>query len=210
MKWVSGAAAAVASFVLAAGAPAPAAAEIRLVVPTPRTTMDALTLFPCGTIPRSATPTRFESGQSFTVTWQETTDRDGTYAIALSLAGDRNFDAVLADGIADRTGGGTYMQMVTLPAVTCADCTLQLAQLTTMGTPPTTFYSCADLIITTPAGTDGGPVPPGGDAGTSGMTPGSDGGCGCATARRTGHAPLALTVLATLGVLARVRRRTRR
>lgn len=194
--------------VLVGAAATPARAEIRLVAPTPRTTMDGLTLFPCGSIPRSATPTRFEAGQSLNVTWQETTDRDGTYAIALSLAEDRNFDYVLADAIADRAGGGTYMQMVTLPAVTCTDCTLQLAQATTTGSPPTTYYSCADLVITTPAGTDAGPTA-GTDAGTATAASGDDG-CGCAAAGAGRASPGALALPFVAAALVRLTRRSRR
>lgn len=195
---------------LFASAAAPVRAEIRLVVPTPRTTMDGLTLFPCGTIPRSATPTRFAAGQSLTVTWQETTDRDGSYAIALSLAGDRNFDYVLADAIADRAGGGSYSQLVTLPDVSCTDCTLQLAQLTTDGTPPTTYYSCADLVITAPVGADAGTAP-GSDAG-AGPGPGSggDSGCGCTAAGTAPDSPRSLVVMLGFAGLAWLRRRSRR
>src|SRR5687767_5344915 len=99
--------------------------------------------------------------------------------------------------------------MITLPNMTCENCTLQLIQLMTDKPPYTVdatsddiYFQCADIALRGPggtdAGTDGAVVP--GDASNSDGGVGATeltGGCGC----RTSHPQSGgiVTALLTLG-----------
>jgi hypothetical protein len=122
---------------------------------------------------------------------------------------------ILADRIPNpHPGGGVQTFTVTLPDVSCTNCTLQLLQVMTdtpMYDPSSALYfQCADLVLSSTAPDAGPPpdaMPPGADAAPGG---GSDaqvadppGGDGCHAG--SGSSGI-LTVLALVGM----RRRTRR
>ena len=88
-------------------------------------------------------------GQTITVTWAETVNHPGYYRIAFSPSGDTGFDAnVLMNNIPNPAGlQATNSATVTLPATPCTQCTLQLIQVMTESTPPSNYYSCADITI---------------------------------------------------------------
>lgn len=120
------------------------------VVP-PRSTSDGIKTGPCGNIARSQNPTTLNAGQQITVEWEETIDHPGSYRIAFSPANDQGFDEnVLYDAIDTQDGGSLphqYSASITLPNMTCEECTLQLIQVMTDRNPPTLYYSCADIRL---------------------------------------------------------------
>jgi hypothetical protein len=144
---------------------APAHAHIAMTSPAPRE--EAQKSGPCGTTgsPRGTKVTTFQPGQTITVEWDETVDHPGHFRLAFDDSGsdsfqnpnrpDDNFPQTLADQITDRSGGGHYSQQITLPNISCTNCTLQLMQIMTTAVPYNSFYyQCADLVI-------GGDVDPG-------------------------------------------------
>lgn len=164
--------------------PAPASAHIGMLSPAPRSSDQKAG--PCGRAgsSRGSNVTVFAPGQTITVTWDEQIDHPGHYRISFDADGEDAFvdpaspderntnDAVLLDGIADRSGGGEYSAEVTLPSVECERCTLQLIQVMTDKPPyaPGTndiYYQCADVALRTGGG---------------GTDPSSDGGCRCVQA----------------------------
>jgi hypothetical protein len=190
---------------------------------------------------RTGNVTSFEPGETIEVRWDEYIDHPGHYRIAFDDDGDDDFhdppldhfvnpppmmgpysnDTVLLDGIADKgRGESDYLVTVTLPNVTCDNCTLQVIQVMTDKEPFTTpgddiYYQCADLVLReggeppdagadTDAGTDPGA---GADAGTgngtdtdagTGTGTGTGGGCSAAPPARTesGLMPLFLILFA--------------
>lgn len=153
-------------------APSRAAAHTLLLAPAPRSNADGLKLGPCGNVPRTATPSRFNAGATLTVSWRETVEHPGNYRIAFAPADDAGFnDNVLADLIAD-TGGAApheYSTTITLPSTPCTGCTLQLSQY--MSDSMTRYFSCADIELlaadadASPPGTPDGAPLGNGDAG---------------------------------------------
>ncbi|MCW5808206.1 MAG: lytic polysaccharide monooxygenase, partial [Deltaproteobacteria bacterium] len=144
----------------------PAAAHIALRYPPPRTTEQKAG--PCGSTgsTRGATVTTFTPGQKITVEWDETVDHPGHYRIAFDDDGNDvfvnpnnpndNFPSTLVEPIADKTGGH-YTQEVTLPNITCDNCTLQLMQIMTTQVPYNSFYyQCADITLAGDTGGGGG------------------------------------------------------
>jgi hypothetical protein len=145
---------------------APAWAHIAMTSPPPRG--EAQKTGPCGASgsTRGSTVTTFQAGQTITVEWDETVDHPGHYRIAFDDDGDdvfRNpnnpgdgFASTLVEPITDK-GGGHYTQEVTLPNISCDNCTLQLIQVMTTQVPYNSFYyQCADITI---VGGDGGGEP---------------------------------------------------
>jgi hypothetical protein len=133
----------------------------------PRSTSDGLKTGPCGNIPRTNTTKTFAPGQTIEVEWEETINHPGSYRIAFSPADDLGFDNNVLYSANDLLGTETplphkYTATITLPAQTCEACTLQLIQVMTDRTPPTNYYSCADIRIATDTGGggSGGGIPP--------------------------------------------------
>jgi hypothetical protein len=176
---------------LVALAPLEARAHLDLDVPTSRYGRDVLKTGPCGSADgeRTSNVTYYAPGETIEVVWDEYVDHPGHYRIAFDDDGVDDFvdpatmmelysnDTVLLDGIEDKgPGERSYMATVTLPDVTCENCTLQVIQVMYDKPPYTTpgndiYYQCADLVLR-----DGG-APPGPDAGTdAGTDPGSDAG----------------------------------
>ncbi|HWU89735.1 MAG TPA: SCE4755 family polysaccharide monooxygenase-like protein [Kofleriaceae bacterium] len=176
---------------------ATASAHIALTFPTPRTADQKAG--PCGAAgsTRGTQVSTFRPGDTITVEWDETVDHPGHYRIAFDNDGndgfpnpvqpDDNFPSTLADQIADKSGGH-YTQQITLPNITCTNCTLQLMQVMTTVVPYNSFYfQCADLVLS--------------DSADPTQPPASDG--GCAAGSSAGPA----ASLAALGLVLRRRRR---
>jgi hypothetical protein len=157
---------------------------------------------PCGVADgeRTLNVTYYEPGETIQVIWDEYVDHPGHYRIAFDDNGDDDFvdpatmmefdsnDTVLLDEITDKgPGERDYVATVTLPNVTCDNCTLQVIQVMYDKPPYTTpgndiYYQCADLALRQ------GATPPDADAGTdadpdAGTDTGADAGTGCSAAR---------------------------
>lgn len=178
--------------------------HIAMTRPAPRS--DAQKAGPCGATgsTRSTNVTTYRPGETITVEWDETVDHPGHYRIAFDDNGNDsfrdpnlpndNFPQTLVDQITDKVVG-RYSQQVTLPNMSCTNCTLQLVQVMTTTVPYNSFYyQCADLVLSN--GTDPGPGPDP-DPGPSS----TDGGCAAG-----GSGSLA----AGLGLLGLALRRRRR
>ena len=194
-------------FALLALSPLKARAHLGLEVPASRYGPDFLKTGPCGTASgeRTANVTYYKPGETIEVIWEEYIDHPGHYRIAFDEDGVDDFvdpatmmefysnDAVLLDDIADKgRDERDYRATVTLPEVTCDNCTLQLIQVMYDKQPYTTpgndiYYQCADLVLR-----EAGTSP---DAGTD---PDAGGGCGVAggTAGSFGLVPLFLILFA--------------
>jgi len=191
----------------AALSPAEARAHLGLDVPTSRYGPDTLKTGPCGVAggERTTNVTYYEPGETIEVRWDEYVDHPGHYRIAFDDDGDDDFvdpatmmelysnDTVLLDGITDKgQGERDYVATVTLPELSCDNCTLQVIQMMYDKPPYTTpgndiYYQCADLVLreagTSPdAGTDAGTDA---DAGT-GTGTGTDAGTDADAGPRTG------------------------
>ena len=199
-----------------------AAAHIALDAPKAR--YAELKEGPCGRgagDARTANVTTFRSGQTITVKWRETIGHPGHYRISFDPTGTRAFvdpksftdvssaPSVLADGIVDKTGTGSYSQAIKLPDVECTTCTLQLIQVMTDKTPfgdgNDLYYQCADLVLSKgaveapPDDVDGGAT----QASPATTTTPAD---GCATTTRvagSAQPPALLALAIALGVLRR-------
>lgn len=154
--------------------PAGASAHLGLESPASRYGPDVLKVGPCGVGggERTDTISYFEPGETIEVRWREYVDHPGHYRIAFDADGTDDFvdpatmmelysnDAVLVDGIPDEgPGQESYSVTVTLPDVTCDNCTLQVIQVMYDKPPYTTpgndiYYQCADLVL----GQEGPPV----------------------------------------------------
>jgi hypothetical protein len=177
--------------------PLEARAHLGLDVPTSRYGPDVLKTGPCGSGDgeRTGNVTYYAPGETIEVFWDEYVDHPGHYRIAFDDDGVDDFvdpatmmelysnDTVLLDGIEDKGPGERgYMATVTLPDVTCENCTLQVIQVMYDKPPYTTpgndiYYQCADLVLR------GGGAPPGTDAGTDpGPDAGTETGSGCGVA----------------------------
>jgi len=146
---------------------------------------------PCGVNQRSAKPTEFKPGQTITVSLNETIDHPSHYRIAFNPSGDTFEDPtskddksgehpnILLDGIVDEDAAKQSIQ-VTLPNVTCDNCTLQLIQVmydkagngfggkdsAGVGNDDL-YYACADIVLK-------GEVVGGADAGAGDLAPPRD------------------------------------
>ena len=120
---------------------------------------------PCGGLPRGTNPAVFRPGQTITVQWVESINHKGYFQIFFSPANDTGFVQLGAD-IPDTQDGPLapgqvheYSASITLPNVTCTDCTLQLIQVM-LDNPgnPSFYYSCADIRLA--AGNPADTTPP--------------------------------------------------
>ncbi len=103
---------------------------------------------PCGNLPRSPNPARLTSGATIDVEFESNIFHQGYFRIAFSLADDTGFDRhVLIDDIPDYATQVNRSLSLTLPDVECDTCTLQLVQVMMDRTPPTNYYSCADIQL---------------------------------------------------------------
>jgi uncharacterized protein (TIGR03382 family) len=175
-------------------------AHIEMTSPAPRST--AQKDGPCGApgSTRGSRVTAFQPGQTILVEWDETVDHPGHYRISFDDDGndsfrdprqpDDGFPQTLSDQIPDRAGGH-YSQQITLPNMTCTNCTLQLVQVMTTAVPYNSFYfQCADIVLSDNPSADPDPEPA------------TDGGCAAGSSSGS--------VAAGLAALGLVRRRRRR
>lgn len=127
----------------------------------PRSTNAGIKSGPCGGLAR-VTPAMLTSGQKLTVTWEETIQHPGRFEFYFSSANDQNFTllATVPD-IQDNSATlpHQYSVELTLPSVTCTDCTLQMIQVMTENpASPSLYFSCADMQLSS-TGTPPGPTP---------------------------------------------------
>ncbi len=201
---------------LGALAPMEARAHLSLSSPASRYGPDILKTGPCGISggERTGIVTYYQPGETIQVSWDEYVDHPGHYRIAFDEDGDDDFvdpatmmelysnETVLLDGIEDKgPGDRDYVATVTLPDVTCENCTLQVIQVMYDKPPYTTpgndiYYQCADLVLRV------GGAPP--DAGIE-SDPQSSAGCSVGFIDRTSS-----TALIGLLLLLQARRLARR
>jgi hypothetical protein len=114
----------------------------------PRTSSDSGKVEPCGGFSRTNTPVTLTAGATIEVAFDSTIYHKGFFRIAFSPANDEGFDSyILADDIADISGQISRTYTITLPNVECDNCTLQLIQSMLDRSPPTNYYSCADIKL---------------------------------------------------------------
>jgi hypothetical protein len=129
-------------------APSSALAHSYLLSPPPRAPLTVRQGNPpCGGDPRGTSPTVLVAGQTLQVQFREVQSH-GDFEILFSAANDQGF-ASLATIPNPPTGDTT--QTVTLPAVPCDACTLQLIQKNGAN-PGNFYYSCADVQLLASAG----------------------------------------------------------
>src|SRR5207253_3266436 len=105
---------------------------------------------PCGGLARVAQPAVLTSGQSITVTWEETIHHPGRFEFYFSPAGDANFTLLktVENTQNDNLVPHQYSTTMNLPNVTCDSCTFQMIQVMTENpASPTNYYSCADMQV---------------------------------------------------------------
>jgi hypothetical protein len=104
---------------------------------------------PCGGYAKVA-PAVLTSGQTLTVTWEETIHHPGRFEFYYSNAGEANFQLLktIENTQNDNNVPHQYSTTVTLPNVTCDSCTFQMIQVMTENpAAPTNYYSCADMQL---------------------------------------------------------------
>ncbi len=191
-----------------------AAAHLGLDAPTSRYGPDTLKTGPCGVNggERSSNVTYFEPGETIEIFWNEYVEHPGHYRIAFDADGDDDFvdpptmtdlysnEVVLLDGIPDQgRDNRNYSATVTLPDISCDNCTLQVIQVMYDKPPYTTpgndiYYQCADLVLRVGGAPDGG-VGGGGGTGASGGAPSGSGGCSASRSRDVSWVALLLMLL---------------
>ena len=201
-------------------------AHIRLDSPSPRIADQKVG--PCGAAgsTRGSNVKVLAPGATIEVSWTETVNHPGHYRLSFDADG-QDFTVplsftdvtqtmnVLVDNITDRSGSQlVYKQMVTLPNITCENCTLQLIQMMTdkppYGDGNDIYFQCADIALRAGTPTVDAPTalvdaPTGPDAG--GAAPTSGGGCNIGG---RGGATGGLTVMAMVALGALVVRRRQR
>ncbi|MCY1006391.1 lytic polysaccharide monooxygenase [Nannocystis pusilla] len=151
-----------------------ASAHIALSSPLPRHVEQKSG--PCGVGPNDARGDEvatFQGGETIMVRWTETVDHPGHFRISFDNDGHDDFGdpagyddfysnpAVLVDEIADKSGPQQmYEQAVTLPLMSCDNCTLQVIQVMTDKPPYEVgtndlYYQCADIVLMGAAETTG-------------------------------------------------------
>lgn len=178
MRWVL--------VVLGVALPATASAHVNLTYPPARSNQQFST--PCGEAGsvRGTNVTTLTPGATITVTWDEVIQHPGHYRIAFDVDGqdftnppDYTTDTsatspnLIVDLIAD-TNTQSYMRQITLPNVTCTNCTLQLIQMNTDKPPYDSgassddlHFQCADISLVA-AASDAGVSDAPGNSGSGG------------------------------------------
>lgn len=142
-----------------------------LRVPTPRTTDiragTSIKTGPCGPYaPGTGARTTLAAGSTFTVEFDETINHPGYFQLFYSEVRDTNF-VLLQDRIPHSNAAPSpsfanprpYSTTITVPNVSCSECTLQLIQVMEDRSPPTLYFSCADIAIVGGPSPDAGVVP---------------------------------------------------
>jgi uncharacterized protein (TIGR03382 family) len=177
---------------------ATASAHISLTYPPVRTTDQKIG--PCGATGsvRGSNVTVLEPGATIQVRWGEPINHPSHYRISFDADGQdftipldfmdfTQTENVLRDNIPD--GTAPFMSEITLPNVTCENCTLQLIQMmydkAPYGDGNDIYFQCADIALRTGGGPGPSPDAGGGNPGTggdAGVDPGGEadnisGGC---------------------------------
>lgn len=114
----------------------------------PRNNRNDLKAGPCGGVSRTDSPSYLQSGSSLTVEIQSVIFHQGYYRILFSPENDENFESnVLADNIPDVQGQTLFQVPITLPDIQCDGCTLLVIQVMEDRSPPTNYFSCADIVL---------------------------------------------------------------
>nr|AYM52938.1 hypothetical protein [Jahnella sp. MSr9139] len=187
------------AFAAALSAAAVAQAHINMLNPTPR--HDSATgdqkAGPCGVAgsTRGSVIATFQPGEAITIEWDETIDHTGHYRVLFAEDGQdfpnpaNGADVCtpgtelapgihcLADNIPDQAGGPNYTQPITLPNISCNNCTLQLIQWMSDkeddGIPNNEIYfECVDVTLGDGSSGQGG----GSSSSSSGTGGGGQGG----------------------------------
>lgn len=125
---------------------------LRVETLVPRSSSDGLKTAPCGNVARTGTAAELTAGATQTIKWEETVDHPGQYFIEFSPSGDTGWVRLKAIPDIQRNGAANplphnYETTITVPNVPCEACTLRVIQEMTDRTPPTYYYSCADIKI---------------------------------------------------------------
>ncbi len=113
----------------------------------PRSLSDGIKSGPCG-VARGNSPVVLEAGATVEVQFEATIYHQGYFRIAFSPSGDQRFDDyVLIDNIPDINGKRYRTASITLPDMECDQCTLQLIQVMLDRSPPSNYFSCADIQL---------------------------------------------------------------
>jgi len=178
----------VASLGLATSFASTASAHIRMLEPQPRYDIQGfdtgIKSCPCGLgssnrtcnlavdssdPDRSTRVTRLEAGSTVTLRFEEFVDHAGRFRVAFDPDGAdmADFNANILEDISDPAGTGEQVWeiQVTLPNMTCDNCTLQLVQAMEVDVntpvadpaPISSYYSCVDVELVAP-GTLGTPA----------------------------------------------------
>lgn len=202
--------------------PATASAHIGLTAPTVRHADQKIG--PCGMTGsvRGTNVTVFEPGATIQVRWTEPVNHPSHYRISFDAEGQdftvplafmdfTQTENVLLDNIPD--GAAPFMSTVTLPNITCENCTLQLIQMmydkAPYGDGNDIYFQCADIALRTggaPSPDAGGGNPGNGEDG--GVDPGGDPDTisgGCSTTGTSGS--WIVLAIGAFGVMLRSRRK---
>jgi hypothetical protein len=122
---------------------------------------------PCGTYARGTQPAVLTSGQTINVTWEETIYHPGRFEFYFSSANDANFTFLksVENNQVNNALPHQFSTTLTLPNVTCTNCTFQMIQVMAENpAAPTYYYSCADMQVkaagtTTPPAATPTPTP---------------------------------------------------
>jgi hypothetical protein len=209
------------AFGLLVGLSAPAAAHIQLRYPTQRT--GSQKAGPCGAPGSVRGPAMtLAPGSTIDVDWDETIDHDGHYRISFDADGHdfsnpatglEVFPETLENEVVDRVvdgdlgpGNDGYTFRVTLPNITCDNCTLQLIQVMKAAPPYAAsdlYFQCADLVLAGAPAVDAGPDDGSSDAGPGDPgAPGADAGGACVSCGASGGCAAAPGAGAGIGILA--------
>ena len=121
----------------------------------PRTADTDGKVAPCGGFAKTNKPTVLQAGATIEVAFESDIFHKGFFRIAFSAANDKNFDSViLAENIRDISGQRYRTYSIKLPDIECTGCTLQLIQSMLDRSPPTNYYSCADIQLVKKAAPD--------------------------------------------------------
>jgi hypothetical protein len=161
-------------------------AHARLVIPAPRDLNVGNKVGPCGSTPKPAVATTtYVSGSTIPIQITEVIDHPGKYLLYLSTANDTNFLPYQFPIVPDIQGGTlphTYNVNITLPSITCDNCTLQMMQsMEEDPANPSYYYSCADIKLTSAGAPNPGGIGANGGTGAQNLRPttwpGFGGGC---------------------------------
>lgn len=105
---------------------------------------------PCGGYPRVAQPAVLTAGQSVVVHWEETIYHPGRFEFYFSDAGETQFTLLksVENNQKSQPLPHQFSTTLTIPDVTCEQCTLQMIQVMAENpNNPTYYYSCADMQV---------------------------------------------------------------